>query len=304
VVLLALSSFQILEIEIAETTLRLAMLFTLTLAIAFFVAAELSLVAASPQQIQQLAQQTEDPGKARTAQLVQQAQNNLQQYLSVTQTGTTAGSLLLGWLGEGATVHWIEPWISWLPIGKLPAMLTAHSISVIVAFLCVTYVEILLGELIPKVLAANAPERTALLFIRPLQICSYLFWPLLVLLNSNVRLLTGWLTHPKALPELTVAGSSLVQTDSHSIRLSGVAELATLNQEFGLNLPTNTAYQTIAGFMIHQLGRVPTQNERIVWGELELEATSVVDGNLETVLLRQVTRPLLGHSAEAVLLNK
>ncbi|NJR65477.1 MAG: DUF21 domain-containing protein [Leptolyngbyaceae cyanobacterium CRU_2_3] len=176
--------------------LRLTMLFVLILVVAFFVAAELSLIAASPQQMDQLSQQTVEPRQAKAAQRVKYAQAHLQQYLSVTQTGTTAGSLLLGWLGEGATVHWIEPWMHWLPLNRfhLPVMLTTHSIAVVTAFLFVTYIEILLGELIPKVLASHAPERTALLLIRPLQLCSYLFFPFLVLLNSHVRFLTGWLT--------------------------------------------------------------------------------------------------------------
>ena len=142
------------------------MLLGLTLLIAFFVASELALVSADRHQIRQLAQ-LDDRRTAKTAELVHQAQNNIPHYLSVTQTGTTAGSLLLGWLGEGATVHWIEPWIDKLPIGHLSAVLTAHSIAVPAAFIFVTYVEIVLGELIPKVLATHAPERTALLLMPP-----------------------------------------------------------------------------------------------------------------------------------------
>ena len=141
------------------------MLLGLTLLIAFFVASELALVSADRHQIRQLAQLSDSPKTAKTAELIHQAQNNIPHYLSVTQTGTTAGSLLLGWLGEGATVHWIEPWIDKLPIGHLPAMLTVHSIAVPTAFILVTYVEIVLGELIPKVLANHAPERTALLLM-------------------------------------------------------------------------------------------------------------------------------------------
>lgn len=184
-----------LEVELPGTLLRLAILIALVLAVAFFVAAELSLVASSRKQIALWSEQTEDLPRAKTAQLVRSAQGNLQHYFSVTQTGTTAGSLLLGWLGEGATVHWIEPWISWLPLGKLPMSVTTHAIAVFVAFFLVTYIEILLGELVPKVLAANAPEKTALLLIQPLRFCDYIFSPFLFLLNSNVRLLTGWLTH-------------------------------------------------------------------------------------------------------------
>ncbi|MEG3839204.1 CNNM domain-containing protein [Microcoleus sp. herbarium14] len=292
-----------LEIEVAETLLRLAMLLGLTLLIAFFVASELALVSADRHQIRQLAQLSDSPKTAKTAELIHQAQNNIPHYLSVTQTGTTAGSLLLGWLGEGATVHWIEPWIDRLPIGHFPAMLTAHSIAVPAAFILVTYVEIVLGELIPKVLANHAPERTALLLMPALEICSRLLWPLLAVLNGTVRLLTGWITSKKSEPLLPPSEATLVEKDAHSALISGNWEVTAVNEKLGLSLPTNQAYQTIAGFAIHNFGKMPTQGDRLLWGELEIEAANVVEGNLETVLLRQVTRPLFEPQHPELVLN-
>jgi CBS domain containing-hemolysin-like protein len=299
-----LGTIQALEIEVAETLLQTTMLFGLVLAIAFFVAAELALIAASREQIGQLAQQTHDPSKAKAARLVQSAQNDLQHYLSVTQTGTTAGSLLLGWIGEGATVHWIEPWIGWLPIDKLPAMITTHLIAIVIAFALVTYTEILLGELVPKVLASQAPEQTALLLVRPLQICSYVFLPFLILLNSNVRLLTGWINREQPLPKLSASESPLIQTDLHSVSVAGRLELMVVNQELGLSLPTSPAYRTLAGFMIHHLGHQPATGEQLLWGELELEAASILNGNLQNILIRNVLKPLLISRPETVIGNE
>ncbi len=298
-----MNNFTDLEIEVAETLLRLAMLLGLTLLIAFFVASELALVSADRHQIRQLAQLSDSPKIAKTAELIHQAQNNIPHYLSVTQTGTTAGSLLLGWLGEGATVHWIEPWIDKLPIGHFPAMLTAHSIAVPAAFILVTYVEIVLGELIPKVLANHAPERTALLLMPALEICSRLLWPLLAILNGTVRLLTGWITSQKSQPLLPVVEATLVEKDAHSALISGLWEVTAVNQKLGLNLPINEAYQTIAGFMIHNLGKMPNKGDRLLWGELEIEAENVIEGSLETVLLRQVTRPLFEPQHPELVLN-
>ena len=200
-------------------------------------------------------------------------------------------------------MHWIEPWIDKLPLGHLPAMLTAHAIAVPAAFILVTYIEIVLGELIPKVLASHAPERTALLLIRPLKICSNVLWPLLAILNGNVRLLTGWITRHKSPSLLSPSEATLVQNDAHSVLLSGGWEVTAVNERLGLKLPTNEAYQTIAGFMIHHLGKLPNQGERLLWGELELEATNVVDSSLETVLIRQVTRPLFETQQPEFVLN-
>jgi CBS domain containing-hemolysin-like protein len=276
---------QTLEIEVAETFLRLLVLFTLISVVAFFVAAEIAIVSASKRAINRLTTSSEHQTAAK---LVQQAQNNLEQYLSVTQTGTTAGSLLLGWLGEGATVHWIEPWIAKLPIAHLPAMITTHSVATAIAFLFVTYVEIALGELVPKVLASQAPERTALLLIGPLQVCSYLFYPALVVLNGTVRLLTGWVKPPEAV----ASTSPLTQIDAYSVLIEGAIDLKTLNQQLGLNLPEDEEYRTLAGFVIHQFGHLPDQDDRVQWNELELEAVQVNEQRLQTILLRQVTRPL------------
>jgi CBS domain containing-hemolysin-like protein len=168
-------------------------------------------------------------------------------------------------------------------------------------------VEIVLGELVPKVLAASAPEKTALLLIRPLQICSYLFAPVLVILNATVWLLTSRFTQRDRVFELSASQSPILQMDSHSVTISGVVEVDKINQELGLNLPESPQYRTIAGFMIHHLGRVPAQGERLVWGELELEAQRVAEGSLQMVLLRQVTQPIAKplelEAAEAALVS-
>lgn len=282
-----MTNLQTLEIETAETLLRLAILLLLVLAVAFFVAAELAIVSASKREIHRLAQ-TAEHGSA--AKLVQHAQTHLERYLSVTQTGTTAGSLLLGWLGEGATVHWIEPWIARLPIGQLPVMITSHSIATAIAFLFITYIEIVLGELIPKVIASQAPEKAALLLIRPLEICAYLFFPALVVLNGSVRLLMKPFVRSGS--TASDAQGSLVQMDAHSVTVSGEMEVPSVNEQLGLSIPLHEAYRTIAGFVVHQLGHMPQQGDRLQWEELELEAVEVSHHQIHRVLLRRVTRPL------------
>ena len=48
---------------------------------------------------------------------------------------------------------------------------------------------------------------------------------------------------------------------------------------------------------------MPNQGDRLLWGELEIEAANVVEGSLETVLLRQVTRPLFETQQPELVLN-
>lgn len=284
------------EIQILKPLLDLAIFLVLTLLIAFFVAAELALISASKEKMYRLAQGSSDRQQADMAKLVLIARENLPHYLSVTQTGTTAGSLILGAYGEKTTVHLIEPWINILPIHKFFVMVSAHSIAVTLAFILVTYIEIALGELIPKVLATQAPDRTALMLIRPLKICSYIFWPLLLILNGTVQIFTGFMLkkNTEELPQNIV--NNFIPKDSHSVVISGLVDIATINEILGLNIPSHPAYCTIGGFMINTLGRLPRSGEIMLWRELELQAVNLISDRLETILLRQVTRPLLKQS--------
>lgn len=284
------------EIQILKPLLDLAIFLVLTLLIAFFVAAELALISASKEKMYRLAQGSSDRQQADMAKLVLIARENLPHYLSVTQTGTTAGSLILGAYGEKTTVHLLEPWINILPIHKFFVMVSAHSIAVTLAFILVTYIEIALGELIPKVLATQAPDRTALMLIRPLKICSYIFWPLLLILNGTVQIFTGFMLkkNTEELPQNIV--NNFIPKDSHSVVISGLVDIATINEILGLNIPSHPAYCTIGGFMINTLGRLPRSGEIMLWRELELQAVNLISDRLETILLRQVTRPLLKQS--------
>jgi hypothetical protein len=51
------------------------------------------------------------------------------------------------------------------------------------------------------------------------------------------------------------------------------------------------------------LGKLPNQGERLLWGEVEIEAANVIEGSLETVLIRQVTRPLFKTQQPELVLN-
>ncbi|MBE9010205.1 hypothetical protein IQ250_08305, partial [Pseudanabaenaceae cyanobacterium LEGE 13415] len=126
-----------------------------------------------------------------------------------------------------------------------------------------------------------------------LQICSYLFFPALVILNGTVRLLTGWITNRDRISE-----TNFIRKDEHTVLVPGTVDIATLNEQLQLGLPASEAYRTAAGFMIHHLKRVPATGDRLQWGELEIEATRVVENQIETLLLRQVTRPFLEGTPE------
>ena len=97
-------------------------------------------------------------GHAR-AKVLHRAVDSLDANLAATQLGVTISSLDLGWIGEPALALLIAPALAGL--GSFAAA-GAHAIAAGIAFVIITVFHIVLGELAPKSLALQRPERTAL----------------------------------------------------------------------------------------------------------------------------------------------
>lgn len=140
----------------------------------FFVAAEFALVKVRPTQL--------DPHTAalRRGRVARHMVRHLDAYLSATQLGITLASLALGWIGEPAFVWLVQPVVSLLP-GAGPALV--HSVALTAAFLTITVLHIVLGELAPKSIAIRKAERTALWVALPLYAFYRLTYPVIWLLN-------------------------------------------------------------------------------------------------------------------------
>jgi CBS domain containing-hemolysin-like protein len=139
---------------------------------AFFVAAEFSLVAMRPSRVAQLV----DEGNPR-ALVVKELLNDLDRVLSGVQVGITLASLGLGVAGEATLVRMIAPAFAWLPVEK--AALLAHTVAVALSFLLLTFLHVVLGELVPKSLALQRTENIALVVARPLLWFLRLFRPVI-----------------------------------------------------------------------------------------------------------------------------
>ena len=143
------------------TALRLVVVLSLVFMNAFFVAAEFALVAVRPSRLRQLVAR----GNKR-ALIVQHLSLDLDRIVSGTQVGITLTSLGLGWIGEVTLADIFMPLLGWLPGPQ--AALIAHTIALTLAFLAITFLHVVLGELVPKSLALQRAERVALLISRPL----------------------------------------------------------------------------------------------------------------------------------------
>jgi len=155
----------------------LAIVFILVLANAFFVASEFALVSVRKTRIDQLAAE----GSSAAA-LVQRAVRDLDRYIAATQVGITLASLLLGGIGERA----LEPILTfvfiWMPDewqGITRAALIAGS-----AYFIMTTLHVIIGELMPKSIALQRAEATALWISRPMSFFAAVFSPLIWMLNG------------------------------------------------------------------------------------------------------------------------
>lgn len=152
----------------------------LVLANGFFVATEFALVSVRRTRMQQLAAE----GNRRAARVLARL-DHLDLYIASTQLGITISSLGLGWLGEPALAHLIEPVVDRLPFipdASLDAV--KHTISIAIAFSVITGLHIVVGELAPKSLALQRPDETSMFASGPIHVFTTLLRPVIALLNS------------------------------------------------------------------------------------------------------------------------
>ena len=160
----------------------IAIVFILVLANAFFVASEFALVSVRKTRIDQLAAE----GNSAAA-VVQRAVRDLDRYIAATQVGITLASLLLGGLGEQTLEPILTPIFSWMP--EAWRGLTRATVVAGFAYFIMTALHVIIGELMPKSIALQRAESTALWIGRPMAIFAVLFSPLIWMLNGIGNLL-------------------------------------------------------------------------------------------------------------------
>ncbi len=111
--------------------------------------------------------------------------DHLDSYIAATQLGITISSLALGWIGEPALAHLIEPLIERLPgLSEDTRDKIGHTAGFALAFSIITALHIVLGELAPKSMALQRPEATSLVAAGPIHIFYIAFRPVIGVLNN------------------------------------------------------------------------------------------------------------------------
>ena len=181
----------------AHTPVYLTCALLLVAGNAFFVAAEFAIVKVRWTRIQEMAS-SGLPGSLRAREVVA----NLDQYLSVCQLGVTMVSLGLGWVGEEAFAGLLLPALS--DLGAF-APATSHALAFVLAFAIITFLHVVLGELVPKRVAIQRPGMIARAAAPVLMSFNRVFYPALWLLTRSadgvLRLLGVRHTEEAALSE-------------------------------------------------------------------------------------------------------
>ena len=205
---------------------KLAVILGLVVLNAFFVASEFAIVKVRASQLDAL----EDEGNARAA-FAKHVRGHLDAYLSATQLGITLASLALGWVGEQFLAQLLEPAFFLINVRSHALIST---VSITLAFIGITFLHIVFGELAPKYLAIGNPLSVSLRLARPLGAFYVLFKPAIWVLNKSSNFFLNKLLRIKP-----VAGSELAHSEEELRLILDESERSDQVSELGRDLLVN-----------------------------------------------------------------
>lgn len=163
---------------LAFVLLRVLLVLFLVAANAFFAAAEFALVTVRDTRIQQLID-----ARRIGARILLRLHRNLDEVVNGVQLGVTVVSLTLGWIGEPMVAHFVE---NLRFLQRLPHLVIyAHTIAIAVAFGLITFLHVILGELVPKSLALQKAEQVALTVAAPMDVWLTLTRPVIFVMSKS-----------------------------------------------------------------------------------------------------------------------
>jgi CBS domain containing-hemolysin-like protein len=205
---------------------KLAVIFALVVLNAFFVASEFAIVKVRGSQLDALV----DEGNLRAV-FAKHVRAHLDAYLSATQLGITLASLALGWIGEQFLARMLQPVFALVNVHS-HALVSA--ISITLAFIGITFLHIVFGELAPKYIAIGNPLPVSLLLARPLGVFYVIFKPAIWLLNKSSNFFLQKLLRIKP-----VAGAELAHSEEELRLILDQSEKSDEVSELGRDLLVN-----------------------------------------------------------------
>lgn len=150
--------------SLATLIVPVVVIIVLVLLNGFFVAAEFSIIGVRPSEVDKMVQ--EGNGRALEVQAIQDSPAKQDRYIATAQMGITIASLGLGMYGEARIAEFIEPYIGLLI--EDPSSAIVHTMGSVIALSLLTYLHIVVGEMVPKSLALSAPDKAVLRVTRPM----------------------------------------------------------------------------------------------------------------------------------------
>ncbi|MDB5388577.1 MAG: hypothetical protein JWM11_4223 [Planctomycetaceae bacterium] len=192
---------------VANSFLLILVTVLLVLLNGVFVAAEFAIICVRRTRLEELAGKGIPAARNAIA-----LADHVSEYLVVTQVAVTAISLGVGWLGEDA---FVRPFLFLFSVDGVPSPFL-HAAAVASAFLLITVMHVVVGELVPKNLAIGKAEYLLLFLARPLQILHFVLRPVLRLLHLFSATILRLLGHRDASQApLTEEELKLVLAQSH-----------------------------------------------------------------------------------------
>lgn len=245
----------------------------------FFVAAEFGIVTIRRTRLRAIAKTQGLRGR-----ILATVHGELDAYLSACQLGITLASLGLGWVGEPAFASLLEPVFSAFGVSA-PHII--HGVSFVLAFLVISYLHIVIGELAPKTLSLRYPEAVGLFCALPLYGFYWAMYPAIWILNHSANAV------------LRLAGmSSKGGHDSHysTDELKMILRTSQPGQKFTSD-ERNILAQSLELEQLTLSDLMRPLNEMVA-----LHATLSVAENLETVSRKRFSRyPYLDQNGDDVL---
>jgi CBS domain containing-hemolysin-like protein len=148
---------------------------------AFFVASEFALVQSRPSALEELLDAGE--GNRKKLKRALKMVHNLNEYLSTTQVGVSVAGIILGWIGEETVEFLLLDLLKLTPL-QLPNG-SLHIVGAVFGVLILTYLEVVLTEIVPKNVAIDLPIKSLMFVVTPLHYFHIIFYPFVWLLNSS-----------------------------------------------------------------------------------------------------------------------
>jgi putative hemolysin len=179
----------------SASAINLIIVFLLILANGVFVMAELAIVSSRKVRLQQSANQGN-----RSARAALKLANNPNNFMAAAQVGITMIAIISGAFGEKTLSEILEPLLHQIP----GFAAYSKSIGFLVSVMTITYLTLIVGELVPKRLALNSPETIASFLAQPMALLAKVASPIVYLLSTSTEIVIKLLgIRPSDEPQVT-----------------------------------------------------------------------------------------------------